>query len=110
MIIENKKTHRRESVTKDQWQKIVDLGWSRSWAVIDSADEMEQVQEKVIPREIIDLAEKRKKADAQDEHIPEAENPPLDKSQAPGEDLEEEAVKPISKKKKAGKTSKNAQK
>ena len=61
MILQNKKSGRRVSLTRDQFDRLKELGFARSWIVIDSRDETVTIPAKSLPKEIIEFTKVEKK-------------------------------------------------
>lgn len=60
MVIENKRTRNRESVTPEQWDKIKDIGFANNWRVVST--DVEPLSPKVLkPMEVINFKTLNKK-------------------------------------------------
>lgn len=55
MIIESKKTGRREAITKADWEKLRSLDMSRNFTVVSSEDEVVRMEKTDIPVEVVEF-------------------------------------------------------
>lgn len=56
MILQNKKTGRRVTMPRKEYDMLRQVGFSKNWLVLSNEDDSEPVEKKMIPKDIIDFS------------------------------------------------------